>query len=159
MQVEEIIEQCNNVEDWLVALVWGRPTPDSGNTPRESRKSYARSSRHRYTQSGTAQTRFTQMPPMPPSPVTHSPIAASFTNMSSEKAQVIRTAIAREEEGDKAYDPERDGLEAPHRPFYLTHAVCIACAMVRLTFRSSTRNSVDSPSDSCHCGRIGVCRK
>ena len=43
---------------------------------------------------------------------------------------VIQSAIAREEEGDKAYDPERDGAEAPHRPFLLWHAGCIALAMV-----------------------------
>lgn len=127
-----IMEQCNNVEDWLVGLVWGRPTPDSGNTPRESRKSNPRSSRHQsqHTKSVSGQTRFANVPPLPPSPIVHSPVAGSFSNMSSEKAQVIKSAIAREEEGDKAYDPERDGIEAPHRPFYLTHAVCIACAMV-----------------------------
>ena len=49
---------------------------------------------------------------------------------STEKFDVIKTAIAREEEGDKAYDPERDGTEAPKRPFKLTHAVCISLAMV-----------------------------
>lgn len=48
----------------------------------------------------------------------------------AEKFSVIQTAIAREEEGDQAYDAERDGTEAPKRPFYLTHAVMIALAMV-----------------------------
>ena len=48
----------------------------------------------------------------------------------TEKYNVIQTAIAREEQGDQAYDPERDGTEAPKRPFYLTHAVMIALAVV-----------------------------
>ena len=48
----------------------------------------------------------------------------------NEKYDVFKSAIAREEEGDRAYDPERDGTEAPKRPFMLTHAVCIALAMV-----------------------------
>lgn len=47
-----------------------------------------------------------------------------------EKYEVIQQAIAKEEEGDRAYDPERDGEEVPVRPFFLTHAVCIALAMV-----------------------------
>lgn len=48
----------------------------------------------------------------------------------AEKFGVIQTAIAREEEGDRAFDLERDGAEAPKRPFYLTHAVMIALAVV-----------------------------
>ena len=52
------------------------------------------------------------------------------TPQSSEKFGVIQSAIAKEEEGDRAYDPEKDGKEAPLRPFMLTHAVCIALAMV-----------------------------
>lgn len=43
---------------------------------------------------------------------------------------VIQTAIAREEEGDKAYDPEKDGTEIPHRPLLLWHAGVIGLAMV-----------------------------
>ena len=36
-----------------------------------------------------------------------------------EQFEVIQTAIAREEEGEKAYDPEKDGTEIPHRPLLL----------------------------------------
>ena len=52
------------------------------------------------------------------------------TPQSNEKFEVIQSAIAKEEEGDRGYDPERDGKEAPVRPFMLTHAVTIALAMV-----------------------------
>ena len=52
------------------------------------------------------------------------------TPVQSEKFEVIKTAIAREEEGDQAYDPERDGVEAPHRPFLLTHAFMVSLAMI-----------------------------
>jgi hypothetical protein len=52
------------------------------------------------------------------------------TPQSSEKFEVIQSAIAIEEEGDRAYDPEKDGKEAPQRQFMLTHAVCISLAMV-----------------------------
>lgn len=66
----------------------------------------------------------TPMPDMPQLPY------ATQRPGSGKKLEVIQSAIAREEEGDKAYDPERDGKEAPRRPFMLTHAVCISLAMV-----------------------------
>lgn len=47
-----------------------------------------------------------------------------------EQFEVIQTAIAREEEGEKAYDPEKDGTEIPHRPLLLWHAGVIGLAMV-----------------------------
>ena len=47
-----------------------------------------------------------------------------------EQFEVIQTAIAREEEGEKAYDPEKDGTEVPHRPLLLWHAGVIGLAMV-----------------------------
>lgn len=53
----------------------------------------------------------------------------AHTPVPSEKFEVIKTAIAREEEGDQAYDPERDGAEAPKRPFLLTHAVMVSLAV------------------------------
>ena len=52
------------------------------------------------------------------------------TPESNQKLDAIQIAIAKEEEGDQAYDPEKDGKEAPTRKFMLTHAVCIAIAMV-----------------------------
>lgn len=94
--------------------------PSGSSTPRESARMSSfgkRSSQYPLAQPRPA----TYMPNMP---------FGMETPQSSEKFEVIQTAIAKEEEGDRAYDPEKDGKEAPVRPFMLTHAVCIACAMV-----------------------------
>ncbi|KAL1616786.1 hypothetical protein SLS54_008178 [Diplodia seriata] len=47
-----------------------------------------------------------------------------------EKRKVIDSAIEREDQGEKLFDPERDGLEVPKRPFLLTHAVIVGLAMI-----------------------------
>jgi len=47
----------------------------------------------------------------------------------SEKMGIIETAIEKETEGEKAFDPEKDGHEAPRRPFLLNHAIMVGIAM------------------------------
>lgn len=48
----------------------------------------------------------------------------------NEKIGVVQTAIEREEQGDKIFDPEKEGHEPPKRPFLITHALIIGLAMV-----------------------------
>lgn len=48
----------------------------------------------------------------------------------NEKLQVVESALEKEDQGDRLFDPERDGLEVPKRPFLLTHAVVIGTAMI-----------------------------
>jgi len=48
----------------------------------------------------------------------------------NEKIGVIQSAIEREEQGDKVFDPELEGQEAPKRPFLLTHAMIVGLAMI-----------------------------
>ncbi|KAK3679131.1 hypothetical protein LTR78_000691 [Recurvomyces mirabilis] len=116
--VESILAQGTDIETWLVGLVWGQPAPQASASPRNSSPFGARTSMH-----------------APPDTMHGTPMAG-FTPSSysdpayNEKYDVIKSAIAREEEGDKAYDPERDGKEAPKRPFLLVHALCIGFAMV-----------------------------
>lgn len=45
-----------------------------------------------------------------------------------EKVQVIETAITKETD-PKAYDPEKDGVAPPTRPFLLNHAASVGVAM------------------------------
>lgn len=44
--------------------------------------------------------------------------------------RVVESAIEKEDLGDRLFDPERDGLEVPKRPFLLTHAVIVGSAMI-----------------------------
>lgn len=121
-QVEEILAQGNDIETWLTGLVWGARMPSGTNTPRESARLSTfgkRASQHDLRQFPS-----TYMPSMPPLPY------GMQTPQSSEKFEIIQSAIAVEEEGDRAYDPEKDGKEAPKRPFMLTHAICISFAIV-----------------------------
>lgn len=55
---------------------------------------------------------------------------ASTPRLLDEKRRVIDTALEREDQGDKFFDPERDGLEVPKRPFLITHAVIVGLAMI-----------------------------
>jgi len=44
--------------------------------------------------------------------------------------EVIENAIEREEKGDQAFDPEKDGAAPPKRQFLLVHAVLVGLAMI-----------------------------
>ena len=125
-QVEGILAQGTDIETWLVGLVWGGHVPSSGSPQRSSSPFGNRMSMHSsYPHASLPpQVYNTPMPGSPSFP------PGLHTPEFNEKYDVIKSAIAREEEGDKAYDPERDGTEAPQRPFCLTHAVCISLAMV-----------------------------
>jgi hypothetical protein len=48
----------------------------------------------------------------------------------NEKLGAIHTAVEREEQGALAFDPERDGMEPPKRPFLLVHALLVGLAMI-----------------------------
>ncbi|OQO07976.1 hypothetical protein B0A48_06769 [Cryoendolithus antarcticus] len=117
--VENIMAQGTDIETWLVGLVWGTQVqPTQGLSPRQS--------------TFGLRTAASSQPPMMPA---NSPMTGFMPGMVLDEKQmksfdVIQTAIAREEEGDKAFDLERDGAEAPPRPFLLWHAGCIALAMV-----------------------------
>ena len=64
------------------------------------------------------------------SPTGISGLSATGDPVTNEKISAIQTAIELEEQGDKVFDPEKDGDEAPPRPFLLTHAIIIGLAMV-----------------------------
>lgn len=116
--VESILAQGADIETWLIGLVWGAQIPQQ---PQVSPR----------TSSPFGQRTMSTAPPQRPESVYPGFASSAESNPDfHEKYDVIKTAIAREEEGDKAYDPEKDGKEAPQRPFLLVHAACISLAMV-----------------------------
>ncbi|EMC92654.1 hypothetical protein BAUCODRAFT_151069 [Baudoinia panamericana UAMH 10762] len=124
--VESILVQGNDIETWLVGLVWGSQAPVVASPPRVASPFSQRSLN---VSPPPPQPYPTPIPGFTPSP-TGFRASSTGTPEWNEKYDVIRTAIAREEMGDKAYDPERDGKEAPKRPLVLVHALCIGLAMV-----------------------------
>lgn len=118
--VEGILAQGNDIETWLVGLVWGGQVPQA-----------AGAGVHRTSSPFGQRTSMQIVPQMPQAYNTPMGYSTPPSNPEwNEKYDVIKTAIQREEDGDKAYDPERDGTEAPPRPYLLTHATCIGLAMV-----------------------------
>ena len=124
VQVDEILAQGNDIETWLTGIVWGARMPSGANTPRDSARLSTfgkRASQHDLNMKHLPSTYMPSMPPLP---------YGMQTPQSTEKFEIIQSAIAVEDEGDRAYDPEKDGKEAPPRPFMLTHAITISFAIV-----------------------------
>jgi len=48
----------------------------------------------------------------------------------NEKLGAIQTAVEKEEQGALAFDPEKDGIDPPKRPFLLVHALLVGLAMI-----------------------------
>lgn len=145
--VEGILAQGADIETWLVGIVrwkfrpiltrgtnslqvWGAAVPveDAVGSPRTS-SPFGRRSFGATLATPQYPGMNTPMPPMPPMAAYQGYGGYGKPEM-NEKWGVIEQAIAREEEGDKAFDPEKDGAEAPKRPFLLTHALCIGLAMI-----------------------------
>ena len=121
--VEGILAQGSDVETWLVGLIWGGQVvaPESPNRSSFSRRASGRASQLGLSSPFAHDSDIPRVPSLP---------SGYQTPERKEKYDVIQTAIAREEEGDAAYDPERDGREAPKRPFLLTHAVMCGLAVI-----------------------------
>jgi hypothetical protein len=140
--VDSILAQGDDIETWLVGLVWGSQVPSAPGkrsaSPFGARISMSSVDRGNIGNNNPKAHRSAQPSPQVSStPMYGTPSARSEEQHEVplppeyyEKFGVIRQAIAREEEGDRAFDPERDGAVAPTRPFCLTHALCIALAMV-----------------------------
>ncbi|KAK3112111.1 hypothetical protein LTR53_011951 [Teratosphaeriaceae sp. CCFEE 6253] len=123
--VESILAQGNDIETWLVGLVWGSQVPHANSSPHTSSPFGQRTS-----MSVPPPTQAYSAPSVVQQPIPGFDPSAQNNPEWNEKYDVIKSAIAREEEGDKAYDPEKDGTEVPTRPFLLVHAACIGLAMV-----------------------------
>ncbi|QIW95398.1 hypothetical protein AMS68_000916 [Peltaster fructicola] len=118
--VESILQQGSDIETWLIGLVWGSqvpivPQPGTSAAGTPNRFSMAAGQMHPQDYS---------------TPLTGFLPGTVFNEKQMEKFDVIKSAIAKEEEGDDAYDPEKDGTEVPPRKFLLLHASCVGLAMV-----------------------------
>ncbi|KAF8242296.1 hypothetical protein K440DRAFT_607581 [Wilcoxina mikolae CBS 423.85] len=102
---EGLLAHGAEVESRLLGLVWGSHIPSPGHL--SSPSPYP--SHHRRS--------------VLPS---HTPVDAA----TNEKIGVIQSAIDAEIQGDRVFDPEVEGQEAPPRPFLLTHAWIVGTAMI-----------------------------
>jgi len=113
---QSIISHGQEIEARLLSVIWGSAMPiPSSRTSRNP--DYWNQSRY------SAQT----TPHNQSVIFSQGPIDAQ----TNEKIGVVESAIKWEEDGDKIYDPEKDGPGGPPpRPFLLTHSVIIALSVV-----------------------------
>lgn len=72
-------------------------------------------------------------PPVAQTPGGNSAISSSDPEL-TEKMGIIAAAIEREENKDTHFDVEKEGAEAPERPFLLLHAAVVGVAMTLVVF-------------------------
>jgi cellulose synthase/poly-beta-1,6-N-acetylglucosamine synthase-like glycosyltransferase len=127
--VESIVAHGTDVEGRIVSHIWGapiQPAPVHHNP-------------YRFSSSG-AQTPAAQTPGRDSSTIEarksyflemaapgYNPAHGSVMD---EKLGVIQAALEKEEQGDKAFDPENESQEAPKRPFMLIHACMIGLSII-----------------------------
>jgi hypothetical protein len=58
-----------------------------------------------------------------------SAIGTPYDKELDEKRGIIATAMEREAEGEKNFDPDVEGMAPPRRPYLYTHAIIIGLAM------------------------------
>lgn len=114
-----VITHGQDVEARLLGSIWGSGLPTSGPV--------------RPTSNATPPSivRSNMTPPPHHGPLF--PINTSGTAtpaQMSEKISAIQIAIEREEQGDKIFDPEKEGAEPPKRKMHLMHAVTVGLAMI-----------------------------
>lgn len=128
--VQTIMDHAADVEMKLLSMLWGEQVPKRKTSiiPRFSQLTSGNFfSRKSWSNGSTA-------PRMPAKPArayvlddtTKEKMAVGVYD---EKVAIIEAAINKETEGDKVFDPEKDGLAPPKRPFLLNHAISVAVAM------------------------------
>ncbi|CZR53718.1 uncharacterized protein PAC_03598 [Phialocephala subalpina] len=108
--VEGILTHGADIEGILVGIIWGSHIGTMTAT----------SPYHSYS------------PPVAQTPGGNS--AISSDPELSEKMGIIAAAIEREENKDTHFDVEKEGAEAPERPFLLLHAAVVGVAMTLVVF-------------------------
>lgn len=144
-----IMDHATDVEARLLTLIWGGPINSmAGGRKRSSVKNLwngATQALRKMSQSFMHQTRkiSDSEDSLVSSDATastlHGPVAQTPAYMlgqgsysgatMKEKFNIIETAIAKETRGADSFDPEKDGMLPPKRPFLLNHAVSVGIAM------------------------------
>lgn len=120
-QAQKLIRHGADIEDMIFSYLLGVPQMKgnsrslraSSDSPRDVEFGRSRNSRTISTQ---------LLPYLPQSALQNSSVM--------EKLNIIQTAVEKEQQGDKAFDPEREGEEAPKRKMLLNHALVVGASIV-----------------------------
>lgn len=120
-QGPDLVRHGADVEDMLIAHLWGNPKT-------KSRSISLSGSMEKIREPESAQMRDSRtlsaqiLPYLPESALRDSAVV--------EKLNIIQTAVEREQQGDKIFDPEKESQEAPKRKMLLNHALLVGGAIV-----------------------------
>ncbi|KAJ9607886.1 hypothetical protein H2200_007965 [Cladophialophora chaetospira] len=117
---QDLLRRGGDVEDMIVSYLFGNPSksrpqsrPASTDRSRDSEMDRLRNSRALSTQ---------LLPYLSQSALKNESVV--------EKLNIIQTAVEKEELGDKLFDPEKEGQEAPKRKMLLNHAFIVGASIV-----------------------------
>jgi hypothetical protein len=117
----DLVKRAGYIEDLIVAHLWGGPAPEMpASSPRNS---------------GFDPSKLADLKRLTSSRVLSTNMG-SFMSQTAlanesvvEKLNIIQTAVEKEEQGDRVFDIEKEGAEAPKRRFLLNHAIIVGLAI------------------------------
>lgn len=120
----DLLRRGGDVEDMIISYLWGSPPSRSRLQSRRPSHDQSRDSEIQRLRKSRALS--TQLLP-------YLSQGALDDKAVVEKLNIIQTAVEKEELGDKIFDPEKEGQEAPKRKFLINHALIVGGA-IALTF-------------------------
>ena len=124
----DLLQRGGDLEDMIIAYLWGNQDSKSTKSRHQSRTHSRRSS---FDQSRDFQIeRLRNSRALSTQLLPYLPQSALKNTAVVEKLNIIQTAVEREELGEKVFDLEKEGQEAPKRKMLLNHALIVGASLV-----------------------------